>query len=186
MKPHTLRFSTLLLLTFFVSAPLHAHLLKIFAVVEGNQIKGSVYFSGGDPVPGASVSLTSATGDPLAQLIADQQGKFSYQVDTPSHIAITADTKEGHMAKWVIKAAEIAPPTDTVKQVEPNSATYSNSDLERAIARQLTPLKRQLVNLEERLRYQDIVGALGYILGLAGLAAWYLGRKKGASNQNNQ
>jgi nickel transport protein len=49
--------------------------------------------------------------------------------------------------------------------------------IERAIARQIRPLREQLKAAEDRVLIQDILGGLGYILGLTGLALWWMARR---------
>jgi nickel transport protein len=52
--------------------------------------------------------------------------------------------------------------------------------IERAVARQVRPLREQLIAAEDRIRIQDILGGLGYILGLTGLAFWWRSRHRPA------
>ena len=51
--------------------------------------------------------------------------------------------------------------------------------IEQALARQTHPLAERLNALEERVRFQDILGGIGYILGLTGLALWWRCRRAG-------
>jgi nickel transport protein len=52
------------------------------------------------------------------------------------------------------------------------------SAIERAVARQIRPLREQLVAAEDRIRLQDILGGIGYIMGLTGLALWWASRRR--------
>jgi len=186
MRPRTLSAIALLFLS-LLNTPVHAHLLKIFATAQGDRIQGSVYFAGGTPAPLAQIELSTTDGHPLAQLQAGKDGEFSYQVGASTGVLLTAETGEGHFAKWTIEPSELTGPTtdhnkhpDKVEQHSANQAV-PNNDIELAIARQITPLRKQLVSLEEHIRFQDILGGLGYILGLAGFAAWHYSRKKEGS-----
>jgi nickel transport protein len=49
--------------------------------------------------------------------------------------------------------------------------------VERAVARQIRPLREALEAERSRARLHDILGGLGYIAGLAGLALWWRSRK---------
>ena len=51
--------------------------------------------------------------------------------------------------------------------------------IEQALARQTHPLAERLNALEERVRFQDVLGGIGYILGLTGLALWWRCRRAG-------
>jgi hypothetical protein len=48
--------------------------------------------------------------------------------------------------------------------------------IERAVARQIGPLREQLLAAQERVLLRDVLGGLGYILGLTGLALWWTSR----------
>jgi nickel transport protein len=49
--------------------------------------------------------------------------------------------------------------------------------IERAVARQVRPLREELLATRDALRLQDILGGIGYIFGLAGLALWWRSRQ---------
>jgi len=54
----------------------------------------------------------------------------------------------------------------------------TESAVDRAVARQLRPLIEAQNLAEGRLRFNDIMGGIGMIVGLAGLAAWGLSRRR--------
>ena len=49
--------------------------------------------------------------------------------------------------------------------------------VEAAVARQIRPLREELLATRDALRLQDILGGLGYIFGLTGLALWWRSRR---------
>ncbi|ABK45630.1 cobalamin (vitamin B12) biosynthesis CbiM protein [Magnetococcus marinus MC-1] len=49
--------------------------------------------------------------------------------------------------------------------------------IESAVAKQIKPLRKQLLQYENKVRLQDILGGLGYILGLTGLAMGWSRRR---------
>jgi len=50
--------------------------------------------------------------------------------------------------------------------------------LEKAIAKQLKPLRREIQELKEKSGLRDILGGIGYIFGLLGLVAFLRERKQ--------
>jgi nickel transport protein len=54
----------------------------------------------------------------------------------------------------------------------------TNTRVEQAVARQLGPLRDALRACEEQRRLRDILGGLGYIVGLAGLGLWWRSRRR--------
>jgi len=51
--------------------------------------------------------------------------------------------------------------------------------LERAVARQVRPLREELAAASARAGFRDLLGGIGYIFGLAGLALWWRSRGSG-------
>lgn len=183
--------------------PAQAHLLKVFAFAEGSRIEGSTYFVGGIPAAGAKVEVQSAEGRVLATVEPDAAGDFSYDTQIRADHLIVADTGDGHVARWTVPAAELtgkeaspagstdksrtAPSAVPMKEPNGSGSTVSTTNtngrdlkvmVEQAVAQQVLPLRKQLIAYEEKTRLRDIVGGIGYILGLAGLAAWWQQRHR--------
>lgn len=52
--------------------------------------------------------------------------------------------------------------------------------IEAAVAKRIRPLVREIGALKEEVRLHDILGGIGYIIGLAGVAFYFLGvRRRG-------
>ena len=49
--------------------------------------------------------------------------------------------------------------------------------IERAVARQVRPLREEAQAAREAVQFRDVLGGLGYILGLAGLGLWWRCRR---------
>ncbi|OSQ35617.1 hypothetical protein [Thalassospira mesophila] len=47
-----------------------------------------------------------------------------------------------------------------------------------AVAKQVNPLREQIVAYEDKVRFSDIVGGLGIIIGIFGVIAWWQARQK--------
>lgn len=175
-----------------------AHRLKVFAQADGALVRGQVYFVGGAKAINAAVRIKISDGQLLAELRTDAEGRFSYQLSRPDDLLIEADSGDGHEASWPIKAQELAPafagldqgkaPAEAQQpassaashsgtQVAGDVQTPSMAELELAIARQIAPLREELSAAGDERRLQDIIGGLGYIFGLAGLALWWKSRR---------
>jgi nickel transport protein len=50
--------------------------------------------------------------------------------------------------------------------------------IEKAVARQVRPLREALAQSQARAQLQDVLGGIGYILGVAGLGIWWTVRQK--------
>ena len=167
--------------------------------MEGDSIRGRVSFAGGHSAAAAIIKISDSEGQPLAELSPDDKGEFTYKVSRRIDHLIVADSREGHVARWRVKAEDIvlASPEPVEKPARtdderidrsiPDAALHDHAaeydewiagNIERAVARQVRPLREQLAAYEEQVRLRDIVGGLGYIIGLAGLALWGRCRKQ--------
>lgn len=50
--------------------------------------------------------------------------------------------------------------------------------IEAAVAQKLRPLQREIVELREEIRLHDILGGIGYIVGIAGISFYFLGVRR--------
>lgn len=50
--------------------------------------------------------------------------------------------------------------------------------IERAVARQVRPLREQLLATRDAVAFRDVLGGIGYILGLGGVGLWWYGRRR--------
>jgi len=195
-----------LLLLALLSQPALAHKLKLFAQTEGDWIRGRVYFVGGAGASGARVEVQDSAGHVLAELTPMEDGGFAYRTLAPIEHRLVAKTGDGHRAQWVIAAETLQgassspttpppaapnpdagssptrtqPPADiTASRVPLDHDPALIGAIEQALARQTHPLAERLNALEERVRFQDVLGGIGYILGLTGLALWWRCRRAG-------
>jgi nickel transport protein len=172
-----------------VASPVTAHKLKVFARVEAGEIVGSAYFVGGARAAGALIRILDPGGTELARLTPDEQGRFRYRPTHPGDYRVEADSGDGHVARWTLTAGEfgsgLTPPAAAAATPKSTSRPAASGDpalavlVEEAVARQIAPLREQLLAYEDKVRLHDVLGGLGYILGLAGMALWWRSRTRG-------
>jgi nickel transport protein len=182
-----------LLVLLLLSPGLQAHLLKVFAFADGNRIVGSAYFVGGAKASGATITVRTHSGQVLAGLHPDADGRFSYIATARIDHVIVAATGDGHRAQWTVRADELpsdlpapagsvgapAPnpePATPVRPPAPDPEAHLAGLVERAVARQIRPLREELQAYLDRIWMHDVLGGLGYILGLTGVVMWWRGR----------
>lgn len=174
-----------------------AHRISVYAYVEEGQIKGEGYMPGGGKVSNQQVQLLDAGGKALAETKTDQGGAFSLplpQAKPPLTLVLNAGA--GHRATYELSAADLgiaapaAPAPSTPAAAKPAAQAVAVSQdlgpqIKKAVEQAVAPLRAQMA--EMALRYnevslRDIVGGLGWIVGLLGLATYFKARKmaKGA------
>jgi nickel transport protein len=181
------------------AAPALAHKVVVFATVDGQTIRGEAYFRGGDPVRSATVSVVGPDRAPLGETTTDDEGKFTFPIR--SHLAHTliVDAGEGHAGEYTVSADELpgdlpdAPsvsgpavpeptiPAELALETATASTRIHEETLEaevNALAGQVAALRKDLDQYKNQLRLQDLLGGVGYILGLMGLAFYFLGVRR--------
>jgi len=173
------------------------------AYVEGGIIEGEVGFSNGDSAINAPVTVTDATGAILGTTHTDDDGVFYFQVERIVDHHFEVDAGAGHVTHLLVKAEDLSLGGDSgapaAKKPDPAAIPVSSSSpsscvstahapdadaaalrqmVEKAVAKQIKPLRKQILQYENKIRLHDVLGGLGYILGLTGLAVW-LGARRG-------
>jgi nickel transport protein len=167
-----------------------AHRLTIFAAVNGATIEGQIRMHGGD-ASRATILVEDRDGRLLSELSPGPEGRFSYQAAAPVFHRVIATTHDGHRAEVRIKAEELqAAFSETTAAAAPDGQRSSRGHgsealqlspdvelaVERAVGRALAPLREELHQTRTAIRLSDILGGIGYIVGIAGLALWWRSR----------
>ncbi len=154
----------------------HAHELNVFATVESGVIHARVTYRDGTPAKNAQVSIHGPQNENLASLSADADGRVEYQtVEHVRHVVI-AETEDGHRAQFDISADQLG------SESSPHGVHIEPHDLDAriagAVAKEIRPLREQLDQYEQSTRFRDILGGIGFIVGLAGVVALVKANKK--------
>lgn len=122
-------------------------------------------------------------------------------------LLIVVEAGMGHKGEWLLKAekylpgaaagvpavpapsapataapAAVASPASPPATAQPVDAQALEEAVSRAVARELAPVKEMLAELTmHRTSLTDIIGGLGYILGIFGLWAYFLSKRQGKS-----
>jgi len=185
----TLKIVLGLLLCLSVTSAAQAHAIHVFAVAEGKVVRGEVYMSGGARPTGCKVEVFAPDGTKVVETVTNERGEFSFEAAARADHRIVADTGDGHRAEYVLKAEEIPETLLPAATGPPRSAgaTRENAQapeipptdprgVEQIVARHVGALRRQLRDAEQRRRLSDVLGGIGYIFGLAGVALYFRSR----------
>ncbi|MEI8372186.1 MAG: hypothetical protein WCJ35_05030 [Planctomycetota bacterium] len=192
---------SLLVLLLLYPAPAFAHKLYVYAQLKGTLIQGRVYFPGDVPARKIDVIARDPSGRELDRTTTDDDGKFTFTAREHVDHYLVAETLDGHGGgPYIVHATEFSgrlpakgPTTESGSQVKLQAtdasvpaASTGNENKQATVTLQLTELRTQLDELrqqifesDERLRFRDILGGIGFILGLAGVAFYMKARKGG-------
>jgi nickel transport protein len=169
-----------------------AHKVNIFAYVEGEKIYTESYFSDGKKCLDSKIEVFDNRENKLLEGLTDEEGMFSFEF--PPEDAIDGDLRivliasMGHRAEYIIRTDELEGFEGLVKEKSEEpipvvSTEISPFDLkENALDEKLELIMREMREIkkfqEDRLSLTDIVGGIGYIIGIFGIIAYFLSRKR--------
>jgi nickel transport protein len=187
----------ILFLLWFPAIPTHAHKVYLFAWVEGDTVHIDSYYPNKKKVSGGLIKVFDSSDDQL--LLSgktDEGGAFSFKIPKKADLRIVLEAGMGHRTEFLLPGSEFSQ-QDTqpqgsgegkVKDESPKSFHEIQVDphqlrkiIETALEKKLAPIERKLAHLEkeERPGLTEIIGGIGYIIGLMGLALYFKSRKKG-------
>ena len=197
--------AVLICMEFLNVSAAQAHGVSIFAWVQGDTVHTQSKFMGGKRPNQALIEVFDETGKLLLKGKTDAQGLFSFRAPKISGMQIVLTAGMGHRAVWTLaredfqetpvesnnnQPANAVPPREsdepdpkTSKPHTPSvnglSAAEVTALVESTLDRKLKPLMDRITALNEnRISLSDILGGIGYIIGLVGLAAYMQYRRK--------
>jgi nickel transport protein len=189
-----------LLLLSIVASTAYAHKVNVFAYVEGDQVYIQGYFSDGNKAKNSDVTVYASDGKELTKGKTDEDGAFTFPTQGKQqalHVVLNAGM--GHQAAYDIPMDEMAGATmmatgtaassasqDPVPRAdEPHAdgdsaapAKISEAAIRRAVAEGVLPLAREISELKERRGFSDIVGGIGFIVGVLGIYSYLKARQE--------
>ena len=191
-----------LALVVMLQATALAHRVNVFAFVDGGDIVVECSYSKSKRVNRGSIEVRDAASDAvLLTGETDENGHFRFPVPEAAKAAgtglrIVLRAGEGHQNDWVVEASEFMPETaPTQESAAPKTAVASaaptattpvgltRSDVEEvvnaALDARLAPIRRALLEqTEQGPGLREIIGGIGWIFGLVGVAAYFRGRPR--------
>ena len=181
-----------------------AHKIRVFAYKNNGEIVTEAKFSSGRPAKQVAIEVIAENKTTLLSGVTDNNGEYRFSTDmilqsNSGNLTIIANDGSGHRGTWLLEEADYlgtasdhshppAEPSSTISRV--NNASKMQTSLtpldiqtiehivEQTVAREIEPLKKMLAEQKhDKVSIQDILGGLGYILGLAGIAAYYKSKK---------
>jgi nickel transport protein len=187
------------------TTPALAHRVLVFAYAERDTIHTESKFVPDTPVRQGKIEvMDKKTGEVLLSGQTDDQGKFSFKIPATAvaqklDLEIVAEAAMGHRGAWLLKADNYltgptpgkaaTPPAPTPASASNPTALetkIANIDqqalevaLDKALMRQLAPINDKLTDLTiHRTSLPEVLGGIGYIMGLFGLWAYFQSTRK--------
>lgn len=196
--------SSFIALTFLILFPMtraDAHKVLLYAYVEGNTIHAEGYFGDGKKVVNSLVEVMDNNGNKLLEGKTDTEGQFIFEAPKKDDLTLVLTASMGHRATFKIAANKIAlpgVPAEAVPETEKtaiqklplkNTAPVRNiitaEEVRAIVSESLDRKLKPVVNaiLESRQTgpsVTEILGGIGYILGIFGVILYFKSRRSGS------
>ncbi len=181
----------LIILT-LITTETFAHGLHLFANLQQNHIEGRAYYADQTPASHERAFLYDQQDKLLQKTVTNENGAFRFNIDKPQNFKVVVQGEEGHRAETQITIIEKQPINPLEQQLQQaldgkfqyvNHSTNCKTDiLEKNIIsvlqQEMQSLKEQLNHYENKIRWHDVLGGLGYIFGLAGFFIYLITKRK--------
>ena len=191
----------------FFQEPALAHKATIFAWTEGDTVHTQSKLSGGKRVKGGEVIVFDLNGVPLLKGQTDDNGMFSFTAPQKTGLKIVLKASMGHQAEWSISPEEtgdhgiendkpekvnpgLPKNTPGLKDIETDETSSKRTGIELgkedfqqiiddALDRKLAPVLDKIAQAyNQGPGLTEIIGGIGYIIGLVGVALIVTNRRK--------
>jgi len=193
-KGHSIQISLAILMLASIliissTLPALAHKVIIFAWAEGDTIFTESKFSGGRRATGAQVLVFDREGKKLLEGKTDDRGEFSFKVPKLTDLRIVLDAGTGHRAEWSIPESEILEARGDLGKKGSGEPSHLKAPglsreeikeiVEDSLDRKLRPIVKMIIESQDKgPSVNEIVGGIGYIFGLMGVALYFKNRGK--------
>jgi nickel transport protein len=151
-----------------LSSEAFAHALRLAAAPTPTGFAGRVFYSDDSPATAETVILLDAKGAEVGRTRTDGEGKFSLAAPAAGSFTLVAEGEEGHRVERAFTFSSAAAAADC----------GSAQELAAALRAELQPLREDLARYEQRIRFHDAIGGIGFIVGVAGAWALWAARRK--------
>lgn len=182
-----------------------AHKLNVFAYSEDSSILGEAYFNDGAPARNCEVLVKEeGDGSVVGRGRTDEDGKFSVNIDPSNRkiVTVVVDGGMGHLGRVNINLSSFDNRTDMSdpnsidkvpmeeEQIENLIVTLDEKEIasivKSVLRSEIEPLHAEIIQLRKELSkpgFNQIMGGVGYIFGLIGIALWF---KKGSGDRHDK
>lgn len=167
----------------------YAHKVNIFVWLEGKRVFCECYYPDGSKVKDGKIEVLRAKdGKKLLEGKTDDKGIFSFDIPEKTDLKIVLYAGMGHRAETEISESELpevqGEKEERIKLKEEIAPSISEEKIkeifEGVLEEKLHPIYRKLVEIEKQktIRFNDIIGGIGYIFGILGIIAFFMRKRK--------
>ncbi|RAK10583.1 nickel transport protein [Halanaerobium saccharolyticum] len=171
------------------SLPVFAHRVILYAYVEGNKIIAEGAFGDGSPAKDAEIMVYNKQGELLAEAKTNENGICEIEIPKKTDLEIKMNAGMGHQAEYALSESKLPEINnkDAAASTSKAEVSYNNLSEEKLrevvaeeLDKKLTPIKKSIIesNQDSGPGLTEIIGGIGYIFGLMGVASYFKKGKK--------
>ncbi|GBE06466.1 hypothetical protein BMS3Abin10_02116 [bacterium BMS3Abin10] len=194
----------LLLSIYLLPTIAYAHKVSIYAYAEDGMVFSEGYFADGTRSRNSLIEvIDTKTGKKLLEGKTDNDGKFSFKIPKATSLKLILHASMGHQNDYTLDEEEVREAIGVSKAEDreqitessprlseptsplPATSEVSSSEIEaivgKAIDSKLQPVIRILLKLQENSEkpgITEILGGIGYIMGLMGIVMYFKSRRR--------
>ncbi len=192
---------SIFLIIIMINVPVFAHKVNIFAYVEGDKVYTESYFNDGKKCIDSKIEVFDNQGNKLLEGLTDKEGMISFAFPPEDAIdgdlTIVLNAGMGHRAEYIIRADELISsigligekfeePKEPVSVTSPETSSVDLKEIQSLIENTLDEKLEQIMkemreikkSQEDKISLTEIIGGIGYIIGIFGVVAYFLSRKR--------
>ena len=180
------------LIIMMINIPVFAHKVNIFAYVEGDKVYTESYFNDGKKCVDSKIEVFDNQENKLLEGITNENGEFSFKTpQEEGNLKIVLIASMGHRAEYTISADELGDTVGSVKEefeepvsvISPEVSSFDLKEIqlliENALDEKLKPIMKEIKkSQEDKISPTEIIGGIAYIIGIFGIIAYFLSRKR--------
>jgi nickel transport protein len=174
-----------------------AHKVNVFAWVEGDTVFVEGYYRGKKRAQHSLVEVFNKAGAKILEGKTNEKGEFSFKRPEETELRIVLTAGMGHKNDFLLQTSDFgleasSPPTSRPDpQQDETRITNATADprrleemIDKALDRKLAPVIELIRDTrKEGPTVSEIVGGIGYIFGLCGIALYFSNRRKGTGRK---
>jgi len=188
-----------LILLFLLNLEAFAHKINLFITQVENRLEGEGFFADGSPCKNCEITVFDPSEKEILKIKTDEKGKFSFSLpEKVERVKIILSAGEGHIVEKTVTIKRESKEKKDISKIEADKKRERENNLlvDEKLKESFTELNSRIINLEaevkalreemlnlrkdmQKIAYRDILGALGYLLGI--FAIIYFIKKRHAS-----
>lgn len=172
----------LIFLFFIFSSFSFSHKINIFTYKEGRKIFVEGYFTDGTPAKNSLIQVYNEKGEKIIEGKTNAEGIFSFDIPNCKNIKIFLTGDAGHKIstemelKKEIKSEKIEKRKDEKVNTKIDEEKLKEI-VEESIEKEIVILMKEIEKEKQKIRISDIIGGIGYIIGIFGIYCYLKGRR---------